>query len=151
MHCSANERRFIVFKTIAFATDGSPACEHAGDYVASLARCYTAHVLVLSVAIEPPIAMSEPYYHHSLLAGRQRAAVCVEDVRMRLRDQGITDVEMAVLEGPPVEVILDVLEERTPELLVIGARGISPWKGLMLGSVSLALTQRARCPVLVIK
>jgi nucleotide-binding universal stress UspA family protein len=140
-----------MFKTIVFATDGSTAAEHAGDVVASLANCYTAHVLVVSVATEPPIAMSEPYYHHSLVAGRQRAAVCVEDARKRLRERGIADVEMAVLEGHPVEAILDVLAERTPELLVIGARGISPWKGLMLGSVSLALTQRAKCPVLVIK
>jgi nucleotide-binding universal stress UspA family protein len=140
-----------MFKTIAFATDGSAVCERASAYVASLAKCYAAHVLVLNVTAAPPVAMSEPYFHYSLQTYRQHAATYVDDARKRLREIGVPDVEMAILEGHPVEAILEILEQRSPELLVIGARGMSPWKGLMLGSVSLALTQRARCPVLVIK
>lgn len=37
------------------------------------------------------------------------------------------------------------------DVIVIGARGQSPWQGLVLGSVSLAVTQRAPCAVLVVK
>jgi nucleotide-binding universal stress UspA family protein len=38
-----------------------------------------------------------------------------------------------------------------PDLIVIGARGLGTWPGLLLGSVSMAVTQRAQCPVLVVK
>jgi len=34
---------------------------------------------------------------------------------------------------------------------VIGARGNSTWQGALLGSVSMLVTQRAECPVLVVK
>lgn len=48
-------------------------------------------------------------------------------------------------------LISEVAAIYRPDLLVIGARGRSPWLGLTLGSVSLAATQRATCPVLVVK
>jgi len=34
---------------------------------------------------------------------------------------------------------------------VVGGRGLGTWKGLILGSVSMAVTQRAGCPVLIVK
>jgi nucleotide-binding universal stress UspA family protein len=42
-------------------------------------------------------------------------------------------------------------ETRAPDLLVVGTRGLSAWKGLVRGSVSQVVTQHAACPVLVIK
>lgn len=140
-----------MFERIAFATDGSAVCERAVDYVASLAHCYAAHVLVLNVAAAPPVAMSEPYLHYALLARRQEAAACVDQVRERLRGMGIIEVEMAVLEGSPAEAILEQIEQWGATLLVIGSHGEHPWRDRILGSVSLALTQRAPCPVLVMK
>lgn len=48
-------------------------------------------------------------------------------------------------------MILNVAEARKPDLLVVGARGLGTWQGIFLGSVSMAVTQRAECPVLVVK
>ncbi|MER3458879.1 MAG: universal stress protein, partial [Chloroflexota bacterium] len=45
----------------------------------------------------------------------------------------------------------NVAEVRKPDLIVVGARGLGTWRGLILGSVSMAVTQRAECPVLVVK
>ncbi|WP_165360562.1 universal stress protein [Candidatus Chloroploca sp. Khr17] len=140
-----------MFERIAFATDGSAVCERALDYVASLAHCYAAHVLVLNVAAAPPVAMSEPYLHHALQSRRQQAAACVDGTRERLRALGVVEVEMVVLEGPPAEAILEQIAQWRATLLVIGAHGEHPWRDRILGSVSLALTQRAPCPVLVMK
>jgi nucleotide-binding universal stress UspA family protein len=141
----------MMFERIAFATDGSAVCERALDYVASLAQCYAAHVLVVNVAAAPPVAMSEPYLHYAIQAVRQEAAVCVDRAREHLRTLGVAEVEMAVLEGETVEAILELLEQWRPSLLVIGAHGKISWRDRLLGSVSLALTQRAPCPVLIIK
>ncbi|MFQ3663881.1 MAG: universal stress protein [Chloroflexaceae bacterium] len=140
-----------MFRTIILATDGSAAAERAVDYVASLARHYGARVLVLHAMAAPPDILGEPNYSQALRAALEEARGLVEDVAKRLREAGVAEVETDVIEGPAGEVILAVVETRAPDLLVLGARGQSPWKGLVLGSVSLAVTQRASCPVLVIK
>jgi nucleotide-binding universal stress UspA family protein len=99
----------------------------------------------------PPDILGEPNYSQALHAALDESRGLVEDVAKRLREMGVAEVETDVIEGPASEVILAVVETRAPDLLVIGARGQSPWKGLVLGSVSLAVTQRANCPVLVVK
>jgi nucleotide-binding universal stress UspA family protein len=64
---------------------------------------------------------------------------------------GVPDVDIDTAEGPAASVILNVAESRKPDLLVEGARGLGTWQGIILGSVSMAVTQRAECPVLVVK
>jgi nucleotide-binding universal stress UspA family protein len=140
-----------MFHTIVLGTDGSAASERACDFAASLACRYTAKVFVLHALNPPSDRYGEPNYSQLLDARLAAARTLVENVACRLRELGVTEVETDVIEGSAVEVVLNVLATRTPDLLVIGARGMSPWKGLLLGSVSLALTQRAACPVLVVK
>jgi nucleotide-binding universal stress UspA family protein len=147
----AKRRSFTMFQSIVFATDGSAAAERASDFVASLAKRYDARVLVLHAVPAPPTALGEPHYSQAVRISLEYARALVADAERRLRELGVDHVETDVIEGHAVEVILNILATRSPELLVIGARGMSPWKGLVLGSVSLALTQRAPCPVLVIK
>jgi len=64
---------------------------------------------------------------------------------------GVPDVTTDTAEGPATSVILNVAEACKPDLLVVGARGLGTWQGIFLGSVSMAVTQRAECPVLVVK
>ena len=54
-----------------------------------------------------------------------------------------------VAEGDPTEALLEAA--RASQLLVLGSRGRSPLKGLMLGSVSQACAAGAACPVVVVK
>jgi nucleotide-binding universal stress UspA family protein len=49
----------------------------------------------------------------------------------------------------PREVLLDVTA--TAALLVVGSRGRGPMRSLLLGSVSLAVTRHAACPVVVVR
>jgi nucleotide-binding universal stress UspA family protein len=140
-----------MFQTIVFATDGSDAAARASEYVAALAKCYDAQVLALHVVASPPTALSEPHFSQAVRLGLEHGHTLVAATERRLRELGVAKVETSVLEGHPVEAILHTVATHSPHLLVIGARGMSPWKGLVLGSVSLALTQRAECPVLVVK
>ena len=75
----------------------------------------------------------------------------MEDAAGHLHDMGIVDVATEVIEGPAINALLGVAETRKPDIIVIGARGLSTWQGLLMGSVSLSVTQRAECPVLVVK
>jgi nucleotide-binding universal stress UspA family protein len=46
--------------------------------------------------------------------------------------------------------ILKVAEQHDAEVIVLGARGLSALRSVVLGSVSHAVVQRAHCPVLVV-
>jgi len=59
--------------------------------------------------------------------------------------------EISVLAGPPAVAILDYAAERNCDLIVMGSRGLGPFKEMMLGSVSHHVVQQAKCPVLIVK
>jgi nucleotide-binding universal stress UspA family protein len=56
-----------------------------------------------------------------------------------------------VVQGQPVHVILGVAESSQVDMIVMGARGVSTWQGLLIGSTSMSVVQRAQAPVLVVK
>ncbi len=51
----------------------------------------------------------------------------------------------------PVEAIIEASENGNFDLIVMGARGLSPIKEMLLGSVSHGVTTHAGCPVLIVK
>ncbi|HET6304957.1 MAG TPA: universal stress protein, partial [Myxococcota bacterium] len=65
----------------------------------------------------------------------------------QLRAQGVA-VETVVREGYPATVIQEEAEEQHADLIVIGTRGLSGLKHLLLGSVAERVVQKAPCPVL---
>jgi len=68
----------------------------------------------------------------------------------RATDAGVPHV--AILKwGNVTETILQTATEEQCDLIVLGSRGLSGFKRLMLGSISNAVTAKAQCPVLVIK
>ena len=60
-------------------------------------------------------------------------------------------VETAIREGYPASVIEDEARERHADLIVIGTRGHTGLKHLLLGSVAERVVQKAPCPVLTVK
>ena len=59
--------------------------------------------------------------------------------------------ETVVREGYPATVILEESEQRGADLIVIGTRGLSGLKHLLLGSIAERVVQKAHCPVLTVK
>ncbi len=64
---------------------------------------------------------------------------------------GVTAVTGVCTDGVVVDELLAELEDHTPDLLVIGSRGLSAAKRLLIGSVSSAMVNHAPCPVLVVR
>jgi nucleotide-binding universal stress UspA family protein len=56
-----------------------------------------------------------------------------------------------VREGYPASVIVDEAESRGADLIVIGTRGLSGLKHLLLGSIAERVVQKAPCAVLTVK
>lgn len=59
------------------------------------------------------------------------------------------EISKVVVIGNPAQALLD--RAVGANLLVVGARGRSPLKATVLGSVSLHVTQHAPCPVTVVR
>lgn len=150
-HNRVREEDVAVIQHILLATDGSAAAERAADLAASLAIRYGAKLTVLHALHTIPFVLGEPNYTQALNQALDAGRRLVEDVSKRLRELGVKDVETDLIEGPATDVILNVIETRNPDVVVVGSRGLGTWQGAFLGSVSMAVTQRARCPVLVVK
>lgn len=56
-----------------------------------------------------------------------------------------------LLEGRPSEVLLKAAADADAQLLVVGARGVGGFDGLLLGSVGLHVVSYAPCPVVVVR
>jgi nucleotide-binding universal stress UspA family protein len=58
-------------------------------------------------------------------------------------------LQTLVAEGDPAETL--IAASKDADLLVLGIRGRSPFKGLLVGSVSQGCAAKAPCPVVLIK
>jgi len=74
----------------------------------------------------------------------------LERSAVTLRERGLT-VETVVREGYPATAIEEEARARHADLVVIGTRGHSGLKHLLLGSVAERVVQKAPCPVLAVK
>ncbi len=69
----------------------------------------------------------------------------------RATKAGVASVTGVTYEGVVADEILSHLERHPTDLLVVGSRGLSMAKRILLGSVSTAVVTHAPCPVLVVR
>jgi len=74
----------------------------------------------------------------------------LEEGEAKARAGGIP-VQRLLRKGNVVKQIVKAAEEGKFDLIVMGARGISKVKEILLGSVSDGVVRKAPCPVLIIK
>jgi nucleotide-binding universal stress UspA family protein len=65
-------------------------------------------------------------------------------------EEELGPVESRVEFGLPAEQLVRVSREEEAELIVLGSRGQGSLKAVLLGSVSMGVIARARCPILVV-
>ena len=83
-------------------------------------------------------------------AARKTGTRILADSEKKVKAEGI-QVETLLREGHTVEEVLKTAKEGEFDLIVVGARGLSRIKEILLGSVSDGVMRHARCPVLVVK
>jgi len=144
----------VGFRSIAVAIDGSDHASEALGIAIDLARHYDARLTVLAIApITPAIVMpNEPMLPPVLPESTvPEYKSLVEAGVAKARAAGLRTVDGVCQEGAPVDEILAYVAKHTVDLLVVGSRGLSAARRLLLGSVSSALVHRAPCPVLVVR
>lgn len=67
------------------------------------------------------------------------------------REQGASDIATLLLDGDPVKQILEETEKEEVNLIVMGSRGLSDLKGLLMGSVSHKVSHLAKCTCVTVR
>ena len=135
--------------SIVVGTDGSATAQAAIAWAADVAAAVRARVTVVHAfdpldmlgKVEPPVDLKQ------IEAERQRE---LDEVWCApLRQAGVS-YSPQILHGDPADAVLDVAREVGADLIVVGARGHSALRDLVLGSTSNAITHRSRNPVVII-
>ncbi len=79
------------------------------------------------------------------------AKYVLSQVTAMCRDKGVAKVKQTVEEGNPAKIILSVAESAGVDMIVMGSRGLSDLKGILLGSVSQKVGQLSTCTCVTVK
>ncbi|XP_054779423.1 universal stress protein PHOS34-like isoform X1 [Prosopis cineraria] len=83
---------------------------------------------------------------------KRTAARVVEKAKEICRKKSqVTDVEVAVIEGDPRNVICEAVDKHHASILVVGSHGYGAIKRAVLGSVSDYCAHHAHCTVMIVK
>jgi nucleotide-binding universal stress UspA family protein len=141
---------------IIHPTDFSRASTAAFMRAIDVAKRARAELVLVHVfePISPYLAESRPHYnrYHELQASlKAKARVKLEQMLARAKRAGIAASDV-LLEGfSPAEDIVQVAKKRRAALIVMGTRGRTGLKKLLLGSVAARVIGLAPCPVLTVR
>lgn len=139
--------------SVLMATDGSEQSVKAARFLVKTLGGRPAAVrllTVLSMELEP-----RTYLGDLSDAPERRARIeaqikeAVGEVQAILQDAGIEVSVRHRFGNPPDEVLAEV-QERNPDLVVVGRRGLGRAASLVLGSVSVSLMLHSDAPVLIV-
>lgn len=154
-------------KTILHPTDMSETSNHAFSYAASLANRYAASITILHV-LKNPKPTSENLMTNVIgnskwldLVNRNKTEV-VEKIRLRLEkfcEETKAELsacsflmeEVIVKIGNPVEEIIQEVDLKDYDMIIMGAHGHGAIAGAVMGSVSRRVLRRSTTPVLVVR
>jgi nucleotide-binding universal stress UspA family protein len=155
-----------LFNKILVPLDGSEHSLKALGQAAQIAEKFSGKITLIhaySLSVQPimlpePSTVSSPTIPILTRDELVRITEAARATGKRILDEGEEKLRPAkvqvgkmLVEGHAVQEIVRVANEGNYDLIVIGARGISHIKEILLGSVTDGVIHHARCPVLVIK
>lgn len=151
----------ITIKKILVAIDGSKPSLDASEQAISLAAKYEAELIAVHV-VSPDVRYGylEDVITPGLPASLKEVVVLAMEKGQKYLDnvkqnasENKVEVRTEVLIGASsvVKEIVEYAEEHKIDLIVIGTRGISGIKKMLLGSTASGVLSYAHCPVLIVK
>ena len=166
------ETKKTEFSRILVAIDGSETSMKAAEYAIKLSKAQskvgkheetttTAAKLVGLVVIDFTnlpnsfLATTSGYYGiREVEKKRKEAQQWLDKVRMSAEEQNVKNFETAIIEDISSRVghaIVDYAERKGIDFIVIGTRGRTGLKKMLLGSVASDVVTYAHCPVMVVR
>ena len=146
---NANEKTII--SRVLVAIDGSDASMYAADHAISISKKYKADLYALHV-IRADIDLLGPHETSEFMTKmRNEGDRYLNKVETKANEKNIQIKKEIISSTNIFGGILDYAEENIIDLIVIGTRGRSGFKKLLLGSIASHIVTYAYCPVLVVK
>lgn len=144
---------------ILVPVDFSVTSEAALLQASTLAKCLERELLILHVVHDPG---SMPGYYSRALKKKQLSRI--EDGATLMLDEFVQafekdhktlkdtiQVRSMLVKGLPISRILEVASQKDASLIVIGSKGLTGLKHLLIGSVAEQVVHLAKVPVMVVK
>jgi nucleotide-binding universal stress UspA family protein len=159
----------ITIKKILVAVDGSKPSLNAGNQAIKLAEKHQAELTALYVisseiryghlegpvapSLEDPVAPSLPGPPKEIvMMAMETGQKYVDQVKQKASETKISvRTDVVISTNSVVKAIVEYAEEKKMDLIVIGSRGMSGLKRMLLGSIASGVVKYAHCPVLVVK
>ncbi|MBO3832885.1 MAG: universal stress protein [Candidatus Brockarchaeota archaeon] len=138
------------FRRILVPLDGSEHSVKALETAVQIALKFGSRITLVHVYQVGGFAISPTPVEEFIEAIRKMGVSILEDGEKRVKSGGV-EVEKLLLEGRPVDQIIRTCREGGFHMIVMGARGLSRVREILLGSVSDGVVRHASCPVLVVK
>jgi nucleotide-binding universal stress UspA family protein len=141
-----------MFGRVLVAFDGSAPARRAVQVAVEIAGRF--HSVLTIAHVRPSgVAGADPLLESLVPLSEEGKAfgAVVEEVRAKALAQGAAVVESVLLQGDVVETLLDWLDRHHQDLTIVGSRGLTRGRRLLLGSVSSGLVNQAPCPILVVR
>jgi nucleotide-binding universal stress UspA family protein len=144
------------------AIDGSEQSIKAAEYALDAAKTYGAELHAVTVtSISESLLVPESYYlkQEDVLGQSRQIGENVDDAKRWLekfkenaKESNIQLKTELINSHRPVDyVLLEYAEKENIDLIIVGTRGRSGFKKLLLGSIASGVVTYAHCPVLVVK
>jgi nucleotide-binding universal stress UspA family protein len=153
------------FSRILAAIDGSNTSMHAADYAISIAIKNNSELLVLYVIdvykysrLSSSIILAPTFGSEKYLEEKNEAEKLINKIKEKFKLKTKDNTKSKELQAEIVEgiksvsnTIIEYAESEKVGLIIVGSRGRTGLKRLLLGSVSSAIIKNAHCAVLVIR
>jgi nucleotide-binding universal stress UspA family protein len=145
---------------ILVPVDGSPNSHRAAEVAIDLARDQKAEIVFLNVIPTPKFSYGaaavlgtpgmglDKYYEYAESEGENLIDGMIQLAKTK---QVSASGEVVKSSESTVKSIVDQARDRKANMIVIGTRGLSSFKKMLIGSVSSGVVTYAECPVLVVR
>jgi nucleotide-binding universal stress UspA family protein len=136
------------FLRIMVAIDGSEHSLKAAEYALEVAKSFGAQLFAITVTTIPQSDQIKLEESEEMADSR----AWLENFSHEAEANNIELKKELINSHRPVDyVILGYAEEKNIDLIVVGTKGRSGFKKLLLGSVASSVVSYAHCPVMVVK
>jgi nucleotide-binding universal stress UspA family protein len=145
------------YRTIVVGTDGSSLSEPTVGRAAWLAKHMMPMVIVCAYAQmsrrteAKNIATLGGDTRTGQVLGREAASIALADAMRVASTEGATVAAALLIDGDPSTALVVTAEERSADLIVMGAVHDRSLADRVLGSTANEVTKRARCDVLIVR
>lgn len=139
-----------MFSRILVAVDGSESAKKAFEKSIYLAQKCNSKLDVIHVVLDSTYGGDSATTFELIEELKEKDTKLLEQCKSQAIKNNVL-VETLLELGDHAQVIIDVAKKNNYDLIIMGSKGMSAFKELLLGSVSFKVMHHARCPVMVVR